>query len=430
MLERIQKQAIVDRLKGLVPDIRPDAMDEPWRSIFLGIPDVDPDEQAQVEALGGDYIQRLLWRAVYENVKDRDRCIPLCDELTALLDADERWFPSLAEIADSLPPIDWLWPSWIPRSMITLLGAIPGAGKSLVALDLARRIIQADHFPDGYPPPNPGAPVLYVDAEAIPQLHQSRAEAWNLDTERLFLMLPKRFGMIDFAEPWDRDRLLDMMSTISPELLIIDSLSTISSRGENNVEDVRRVLGFLTDVAHLYDCGLILIHHLRKRGKANTSDIITVDDFRGSSHIMAMSRSVMALSVVQDSAEYNRDGPRRLEIVKANLCKHPRPLGVHFERHGFGVRLDYTSDVPRPYKEPNMTDDCADWILGLLEEAGEPVSPKDLLAAAEEAGFKPGIVRRARRALDDQVVDTEDCKYSPTNRWALAQWITDDKATS
>ena len=60
---------------------------------------------------------------------------------------------SLHQIADRFPPVDWLWPSWIPRGMLTLLGGAPGVGKSLVALDLARRIIHNDPFPDGAPCP-------------------------------------------------------------------------------------------------------------------------------------------------------------------------------------------------------------------------------------------------------------------------------------
>ena len=103
---------------------------------------------------------------------------------------DPSRFPSLEELAEELEPIQWLWEDWIPLGMIAMLGAVPGGGKSLVALDLARRIFTGEGFPDGADIPCPGAPVVYVDAEAVPQLTNERAERWGMDRSKLFLMLP------------------------------------------------------------------------------------------------------------------------------------------------------------------------------------------------------------------------------------------------
>jgi hypothetical protein len=60
----------------------------------------------------------------------------------------------------------------------TLFGAAPGAGKSLIALDLARRIIHGGSFPGGAPVPCPGASVLIVDAEGPSTLFNQRAAAF------------------------------------------------------------------------------------------------------------------------------------------------------------------------------------------------------------------------------------------------------------
>ena len=69
--------------------------------------------------------------------------MPSGDEFTA--------YPSLQEMRRSFADVRWLcgvclsspagphpkrWPGWIPRGMVTLLGAAPGMGKSLFALDL------------------------------------------------------------------------------------------------------------------------------------------------------------------------------------------------------------------------------------------------------------------------------------------------------
>jgi len=426
MLEWIQQQVIADALYGLEPDVDPNALDEPWSTMLHQLPPLDPDEKHDVERFEGNYEQRRLWVATVGlgSIAEREA---LCESVLTTLRSDSRRYPTLHEIADTLPEIDWLWQHWIPRGMLSLLGAAPGVGKSLLALDLAHRIVDNRTFPDDSTIPEPGRPCLYVDAEAIPQLHQARASSWDMDTKRLYLMLPQKYGMIDFGAEHDRDRLVKMMDSIEPALVVIDSLSTISIRGENNVEDVRTILGFLANAAREHACAILLIHHLRKRSATPLLDMVTIDDFRGSSHIMAMSRSVLGLSTVQDQAEFNRDGPRRLEIIKTNLCKHPPALGVIFDEFAPDqVRLNYSPDVPQPYREPTTIEQCEAWLIDLLEDANEPLKPGDVLDLAEEAGFTEATTYRARKKLEGTIVNTADKKHSHANRWTLAAEESDD----
>jgi predicted ATP-dependent serine protease len=178
--------------------------------------------------------------------------------------------------------------------MLTLRGAVPGAGKSFVALDLARRIIEGSTFPDGTPV-GAGRPVVYVDAEAIPQVINERAENWKMDKSKLFLMLPDEDLILDLSGIRDQDRLTNMVFTIGPAMVVVDSLSSVSTKGENNIEDIRELLAFLNRLAVDYDCAMVLIHHLRKRGTQQLMlwDGVSIDDFRGSGHIIAMARSVL-----------------------------------------------------------------------------------------------------------------------------------------
>ena len=332
---------------------------------------------------------------------------------------------SLEALAEHLPPIEWLWPSWIPRGMLTLLGASPGAGKSLVALDLCRRIIHGIGFPDGQPVSKPGSTCIYVDAEAVPQITNQRAKAWKMDRKHLYLMLPPdTYGMLDLGDLTHQNHLIDMAFYLEPELIVIDSLSSISARGENNVEDVRALLGYLTSVAREFNAGLVLVHHLRKRNATPLTDLVTPDDFRGSSHIIAMARSVLAMSIIQDAPEPNRNGPRRVEIVKTNLCQYPKALGLILEPTSPGAPTLRYTDPPEPYKETTQAEECEGWLIQVLDDAGEPLAPRDVVALAADVGFRETTVRRARRALDDVIVNTERHATSPKNRWALAEWGT------
>ena len=281
--------------------------------------------------------------------------------------------------------------------------------------------------------------MVYVDAEAVPQIQNERAAGWGMDRSRLYLMQPEeRYGWIDFCGEEDQYRLLQMLYELQPHLVVVDSLSSITLKGENNVEDVRAVLSFLAAAAREFDLALLLIHHLRKRGKAlPMMDLVTADDFRGSSHIIAMARSVLALSVVQTGPEPDRNGPRRLEVVKTNLCRYPEAVGVVVEEGGGEgdhacpvgqVGPPVQSAVPRVryvgapagYREPTQAEECGAWLVELLEEAGEALSPKEVVGLAKEAGFSRGVVYRARKELEGVVVDTEG-KFSPQNRWAVAE---------
>jgi len=375
--------------------------DEPWRAAAQVVlqAEVGREREAAWEALAGE--------------KGRERLMKLI-----MAAAPSTRFPSLQEIAPDLPSIEWLWQDTIPLGMITLLGAVPGAGKSFLALDLARRIMDGDTFPDGSPAGLPGARVIYVDAEMIPQLINERADRWGMDKSLLYLMSPPKDKLfIDFSEVEDRVYLIEMAYRLEPALIVIDSLSSINSKGENNVEDVREILGFLNLLAQEVQSGLLLIHHLRKKATQSVFDgMVSIDDFRGSGHIIAMSRSVMGLSMVQTGPELDRNGPRRLEIVKTNLARYPSAIGVEFvPMEPEGISLDY-GEAPRQYQEPTKTDAWGEWLGALLED-GE-MSPKEVIELGRAEGFSRALIYQVRRELTETITNTEGRK-SPSNKWAL-----------
>jgi hypothetical protein len=302
---------------------------------------------------------------------------------------------------------------------------VPGAGKSFLALDLARRIISDEGFPDGAGIPDPQARIIYVDAEAVPQLINQRVEAWGMDKSRLFLMLPTTERMfIDFSEEEDREHLLAMATRLGPALVVVDSLSSISSKGENDVQDVRGIMAFLNLVARENRCGLLLIHHLKKANNRERDGMVGIEDLRGSGHIVAIARSVLGLSVVQTGPKFDRNGPRRLEIIKTNLTGYPAPIGVEFVAMGDGVELRY-GEPPVLYKRQTLGEECEDWLLQYLEEMGE-VRPKEVVAAGKEKGFSRAMIYRARENVGVAVGDSLG-RQNPKNCWRLTEMDGDEE---
>jgi len=409
LTRRMQIQTIVDYVHGLDTTLKARNLSEPWRSLMAALERVAPDDRRQA----------LL--TVLQDHPDREALAGAIFSVqpgAALGD-----FPSLQEMHDAgqIPPIAWLWPDWIPLAMLSLLTGEGGVGKSMLALDLADRVIRGTAFPDGAPIPRPGSPVVYVEAEAVPQIHDQRTQWWHSDRSRLHLMLPAPDELfIDLNDLACRERLVEMVATLSPSLVVVDSLSTISLKGENNKEDVMQLLGFLSRLALEFDCALLLVHHLRKRPGGQLAFTFTQDDVRGSSHIVAAARSVLGLSIIQTGPQLDKNSPMRLEILKTNLARYPRPIGVQkVPLEPVGVTLRY-GEAPEEYKEPNKVDQCADWLLARLLESSEPMKPKDVVEMAAEDGHSRASVYRARDFLETEGL-LVNIGRRPHCLWTLAE---------
>ncbi len=421
-----QLQAIVAKLVG-DPHVRlpkPAQLDEPWRTIFLDVHRAGSKYEA-VQLLNAA-VSRAGGAANLSNSETYDeiaRLMPDTDAFSA--------YPSEYEKNAYLDSAEWLWPGWIPLGVVTFLGAVPGMGKSLVALDLARRLIHRLPFPDGAPTPDfdsfewtgPSRRVLLVDAEGAPDIFRRRVAAWEIDTRRLFQMDTKS-GRIDLDAPPQRKLLWAMADNLEPSLIIVDSLAASSAGGETSVRGARDLLGFLAALATDSGAAILVIHHLRKRGSSGRTHAVrpAADDLRGSSHLSAAAKSVLALSLgVTPSGGLDYNGPRRLEVVKTNLCRYPPPLSLTIEGNGTAVpTLRYAPWVDQPSAPTSQADFCARWLLDYLAAAGQPVRPHDVVLAAHEEGFPRDTVYRARHLLGVAVQDVGSSAHDPSKRWLLA----------
>lgn len=402
---RMQIQFIADRLAGLPVEAKAKDFLPPWCTCWQALDDAVPGQE-----------QQALEKAIF-GLSERDRM------LQAILSARPGYrppMPSLEELAKELSAIEWVWPHWIPRSMLTVLGASQGSGKSFVGLDLAGRIIHNQGFPDGAAVARPGASIIYVDAEMVPQILNERAQRCGIDRSKLFVMLPEPGEMIDLGHPRYQDRLTEMAAILQPELVIIDSLSSIHSSGQNNVEDVRSLIGYLTRLVGWARCGMLLIHHIRKPnsgGQHMMNFDLGMEDLSGSGYITQQARVVMGLRVVQTGPEFDPNGPRELKVLKSNLSAYPQALGFQFEPlQPDGVKLKWDTKAPKPFREPTQLDECQEWLEDFLKATPEGIKVKEVLEAASREDFSQAMIYRARKALATHILNTEG-RRSPKNRW-------------
>jgi len=405
---RMQIQFIADRLARLPAEAKIKDFQPPWRACWQALEDAASGQE-----------QQALEKVIF-GLPERDKI------LQAILSARPGYrpsIPSLEELSKDLDAIEWVWAHWIPRSMLTVLGASQGSGKSFVGLDLAWRIVHNAGFPDGAPIVRPGANVIYVDAEMVPQILNERAQNYGMDRSKLFVMLPEPGEMIDLGQLRYQDRLTEMTSLLQPELIIIDSLSSIHSGGQNNVEDIRSLIGYLIRLSSGAKCGLLLIHHIRKpaSGQRMMNFDLGMEDLSGSGYITQQARVVLGLHVVQTGPDFDPNGPRELKVLKTNLGPYHDPLGFKFvSLHPAGVMLKWDVKAPKPYREPTEMDECKAWLEDFLKPHTNGVKTKEVIDAGKEQGFSRPMIYRARSELRRHIANSAGRK-SPENRWLWSE---------
>lgn len=416
LTDRLQRAAIWQLAEGrAAPNVQPTRFDEPWRTIYLGLEraianstlpaDEDPIEWAVTEA-----------NVIMPSAHDYwDQVETIADKIRR---AEQSFKPrTLGEVARSYPPVEWLWPGWLPRGMLSLLAGEPGTGKSHWTLDLVRVLMRGGSWPDGQPCTAHGATV-WVEGEGIAQEINERALAIGLDVESIYITTAPDGEILNLMEKAWQDEVVNLVATVKPQLIVVDSLSTITDKGQDRSEQVTPLLLWLVGLARWSGAAVLLIHHLRKGNSSQMSLPlrVTLDMIRGSGQIAAQARAILAMS--HTSTE--RDKPRLLDLLKKTISrgKHPQPLSVSGVRTDDGemiCRFEY-GDAPKMESGPSR-DECADWLVELLENNG-PMRLKAILDEGEEQGYNKTMVWRARKALGGQVVDTLG-KQNPKNCWTL-----------
>jgi len=357
LTERRQQQAIVDLLHGLTPELDYAALSKPYRRLWQEIRD----------CLDHNYNRHDIQQELYR-LKLSESDEKLTGIIDAVLVAEPGYrakYVTLQEIGPDLPQTTWFWPAWIPRGLLTLLAAWPGVGKTYLALDLARRVISQLPTPDEAEFDLRSGQVVYVDAEDfLPDIYE-RATVWGMDLGKFYPIRRPPRDLIDMSRPEYQDPLIDMCYDLRPDMVIVDSLSSVNSRGENNIEDLREVLGFFIELAGAFDVALLLIHHLRKPNKGVTQPV-TMHDLRGSGHLVAMARSILSIDIIRTGPEEDLNGPRQLKVLKKNRGKYPKPLSVQYQDSPTNPDVAVLSYGPiqlfERYPE-TLTERCATWLV-------------------------------------------------------------------
>jgi hypothetical protein len=169
------------------------------------------------------------------------------------------------------------------------------------------------------------------------------------------------------------DAILAQISERGIDLLLVDPLVGLHAVSENSNPEMNRVIAQLRRVAEEGDCGVHVIHHVRK---GSDGDEVSVEDGRGASAIKDACRAVRTLTPMseKEAADFGVPIEKRRFYVWANHSGKPNlapPMATrdwYFLRDvGLGnARPDRDEDrigVPTPWDTPSpfdgvSLDDC------------------------------------------------------------------------
>ncbi|HDR9802418.1 TPA: AAA family ATPase [Burkholderia cenocepacia] len=341
-------------------------------------------------------------------------------------DAKARPSVTISRASDIVPEaIRWLWPDWLPEGKLTLLAGAPGTGKTTLALSLAATVTRGGAWPDGTACNRAGDVLVWSGEDNAADTIVPRLMAAGADLDRVHIITGRTDEdgeLLPFDPAADMPLLSERLADMGDaRLLILDPIVSAVSGDAHRVNDVRRNLQSLVDMAGTYRCCVLGISHFAKGTKGSSP----AERVIGSQAFVALARMVLVAGK-DETAER-----RILARAKSNIA--PDDGGVSYsleltETNGIqasrivwgalidGSARDILGDVEQDDEERTGLDDACEFLTGLLSDG--PVRTKILKSDADGAGFNWKMMQRAATKLD---VQKRKIGMKEGWEWALAK---------
>lgn len=299
--------------------------------------------------------------------------------------------------------IDWIWPGWLARSMLTILGGYAGDGKSTILMDLIARLTRGGGLPDGTRAPKLN--VLILAAEDDPEYAiKPRLRVHGADMDRVFIL--KGIASTDGKTEWfnlrrDIEAMREVIAMHRIGLVVIDPLSSYMPKADRNSEgDVRDALMPLQELMEQSGVAVLAVMHV---GKADAHRR-AVMRLLGSTAFSALARCVWMVHELPEEHQADTDGTRKmLAVAKANYSVKPRalawsrPLDGPIAWHGpspVGIEEAFAGQARKT--APKRAD--AEAFLREVLKGGSKLA-REVFTAARDEGIRDNTLRAAAKQV-------------------------------
>jgi len=290
-------------------------------------------------------------------------------------------YPASSFLRLPLPEVPFYLRGWLPKQGKAMLYGQAKAGKSFLSIQLAQRISCGDDF---LTIPTEKASVLYLQFELGEGVLQARMKSTGQNYDNVYV--GTTFSM-KLDKSAGQEQLLNAVSAINPNVVILDPFYKLISGDENESHDVLTILNFLDDVIALYNCSIFIIHHAGKDLERGG---------RGSSVLEGWVDACLEMKRTSKKGE-----PLRCEIVPKVL----RHAGLPPE--ATAIELNSQFEFELQAKEKKLT--VYDKVLQRLNKDGS-VTAGELIRAGN-TGKRKAIYEALSRLVEDGMAEKSGITY-------------------
>jgi len=317
----------------------------------------------------------------------------------------------------TIKPVEWLFPEFLPRGMLTLLAGLPGCGKSTLALAFAATVTSAGRWPCGTRQSKPGSVLIWSSEDSIDVTLTPRLKAMGARLDRCHFVtgVSGADGVSPFDPSTDIPRLaqeIDRLGDVG--LLVLDPVLSVVAGDSHKAAETRRGLQGVVDLASHHNIAVLGITHFSKgSGGASPAERVI-----GSQAFAALARMVLVAAKVQGESDDENAPPQRiLARAKSNISADDGGFSfslelVEVQRDIIAQRVTWGQAIKGSalalLNSAEATDEN-DEAASALDEAVEflndalasgQVLSKELEKEARAAGVSIATLRRARARLN------------------------------
>lgn len=309
--------------------------------------------------------------------------------------------------------VDFLWGYRLVRNDINILVGDGGIGKGAVALHIARSVTDG-MMDDGHDLPdhrgqgqNVRGEVLWITYEDTPTIVQERAEALNINPDRLIIIEGVKHSdddeeyMTEFTVE-DIDNLQVYVaelkdSGLNPKLLVVDPWASYLNESDNKEWMIRRAIAPLARFAQRNKITVIFVAHVNKSSEYTEA----VHRISGHSGFKNAARSILMIGKVTDSQMAIAHAKHNYSFEASSIFyswDKEKVWGEGDVPLEWGETSSMTPDELFAARPARKLDNAVNWLRRQLVDG--PKVYEELIEDAEDENISKKTLSRACTALD------------------------------